>query len=201
MDLEGARSVLDDKALAQLFTAARSYNSWRPDPLSQQDFRRIFELMKWGPTTSNANPARFLFIHTAEGKARLRPLLSPGNVDKAAGAPCTVIIAWDAAFYDKMPELFPSRDVRSVFVGKDDLIAETAFRSSTLQGAYFMLAARALGFDCGPMSGFDRKGVDAEFLTDLNWRSNFLCNIGYGMTDGLFPRNPRLAYEQACAEV
>jgi 3-hydroxypropanoate dehydrogenase len=196
---DGARAALDENALAQLFTEARSYNSWMPETLGDADFRRIFALMKWGPTTSNSNPARFLFIHTPEGKERLRPLLSPGNVDKAMGAPCTVVIAWDAEFYEKMPQLFPSRDMRSVFAGKDDLIAETAFRSSTLQGAYFMLAARALGFDCGPMSGFDRAGVDAAFLADRNWRSNFLCNIGHGAVDGLFPRNPRLDFDQACA--
>lgn len=201
MAYEGARGELDGAALAQLFTEARSYNSWSKEILGEKDFRRIFDLMKWGPTTSNSNPARFLFIHTSEGKERLRPLLSPGNVDKAMAAPCTVVIAWDAEFYEKMPQLFPSRDVRSVFVGKDELIAETAFRSSTLQGAYFMLAARALGFDCGPMSGFDRAGVDAEFLAERNWRSNFLCNIGHGAHEGLFPRNPRLDFEQACAEI
>lgn len=193
------RDALDDKALTQLFTDARSYNSWVPETLDVADFRRIFDLMKWGPTTSNSNPARFFFIHTPEGRERLRPLLSPGNVEKAMGAPCTVVVAWDAEFYEKMPQLFPSRDVRSVFANKPDLIAETAFRSSTLQGAYFMLAARALGFDCGPMSGFDRAGVDVEFLAERKWRSNFLCNIGHGLRDGLFPRNPRLDFDQACA--
>lgn len=195
---EEIRQSLDDTALAQLFTAARSFGEWQDETLDDDVFRRIFELMKWGPTTSNSNPARFVFIRSQAGKARLRPLLSPGNVDKAMSAPCTVIVAWDDRFYDKMPQLFPSRDVRSVFAGKDELIAETAFRSSTLQGAYFMLAARALGLDCGPMSGFDRAGVDAAFLAGRNWRSNFLCNIGHGKPEGLFPRNPRLEFEQAC---
>lgn len=191
--------ALGEQSLAQLFTEARSFATWRPDPVTEDDCRRMFELMKWGPTTSNSNPARFLFIKSPEAKERLRPLLSPGNVDKTMSAPCTVVIAWDSEFYEKMPQLFPSRDVRSVFAGNEPLIAETTFRSSTLQGAYFMLAARALGFDCGPMSGFDREGVDAEFLAERKWKSNFLCNIGHGDPTGLFPRNPRLSFEEACA--
>jgi 3-hydroxypropanoate dehydrogenase len=201
MGNEGVRGEIDRSAFGQLFTEARSYNSWSDKKLETTDFRRIFDLMKWGPTTSNSNPARFLFVHTPAGKERLRPLLSPGNIDKAMGAPCTVVVAWDTEFYEKMPQLFPSRDVRSVFAGKEELIAETGFRSSTLQGAYFMMAARALGFDCGPMSGFNRTGVDTEFLAQRKWQSNFLCNIGHGLKDGLMPRNPRLDFEQACAEI
>jgi 3-hydroxypropanoate dehydrogenase len=191
---------IDDKTLARIFLDGRSYNSWTDEGLSSADLRRIYELAKWGPTTSNSNPGRFLFIHSPAGKERLRPLLSPGNVDKTMAAPCTAIVAWDIEFYEKMPQLFPSRDVRSVFAGKPDLIAETGFRSSTLQGAYFMFAARAMGFDCGPMSGFDSEGIDREFLAERKWKSNFLCNLGFGRPDGLFPRNPRLDYDEACAE-
>jgi len=188
-------------ALDQILLKARSFSTWSDKPVEPADFQRIFETAIMGPTTSNSNPARFVFVHSEEGKARLKPLLSPGNVEKAMSAPCTVIVAWDEHFYRLMPQLFPSRDMSAVFEGKADLIEETGFRSSTLQGAYFMLAARALGFDCGPMSGFDRAGVDAEFLADRGWKSNFLCNIGIGTTDGLFPRNPRPRYDQACLEV
>jgi 3-hydroxypropanoate dehydrogenase len=200
--MKGTRALhLDDGALAQLFTQARTHNSWRPETLSSADFRAIYDLAKWGPTTANTTPARFLFVHTPEGKARLRPFVFPGNVDKVMSAPCTVIIAWDTLFHEKMPQLFPSRDMSATFSGKDDLIAEVGFRSSTLQGAYFMMAARALGFDCGPMSGFDLAGVDRELLADRQWKSNFLCNIGHGTPEGLFPRNPRLDYAQACVEL
>lgn len=192
---------LDDRALDQLFTEARTHNSWRQETLSSADFQALYDLAKWGPTTANTNPARFLFVHTPEGKARLKPHINPGNVDKVMSAPCTVIIAWDTAFYEKMPQLFPSRDMSATFAGKDELIAEVGFRSSTLQGAYLMMAARALGFDCGPMSGFNLEGVDREFLAERRWKSNFLCNIGHGTPEGLFPRNPRLAYDQACVEL
>lgn len=195
-----ADGAISDKALDQLFRTARSFNTWSDDAVDPADFRRIFETAIWGPTTSNSNPARFVFVHSAQGKERLRPFLSPGNVDKTMSAPCTVIIAWDEHFYQLMPQLFLSRDMSGVFEGKPDLIEETGFRSSSLQGAYFMLAARALGFDCGPMSGFDRAGVDAEFLSQHGWKSNFLCNIGVGTPDGLFPRNPRPRYDQACTE-
>jgi len=200
--MEGEPALhLDDGALAQLFTEARSHNSWREERLSSADFRAIYALAKWGPTTANTTPARFLFVHTAEGKERLMPFIAAGNVDKVKSAPCTVIIAWDTLFHEKMPQLFPSRDMSATFAGKDDLIAEVGFRSSTLQGAYFMMAARALGFDCGPMSGFDLAGVDRELLAERKWKANFLCNIGHGTPGGLFPRNPRLDYEQACVEL
>lgn len=192
---------LNDRALSQLFTEARSYNSWRDETLSPSDFKAFYDLAKWGPTTANTNPARFLFVHTPKGKARLIPHVNPGNVEKVNQSPCTVIIAWDTAFYEKMPQLFPSRDMSGTFAGKDDLIAEVGFRSSTLQGAYLMMAARALGFDCGPLSGFNQQGVDREFLAERGWKSNFLCNIGHGTPDDLFPRNPRLDYEQACVDV
>ncbi len=189
---------LDTAALAQLFTEARTRNAWLDTPVSDELLAKIYEISKWGPTTANTNPARFVFIRTPEGKERLRPHLTAGNVDKTMGAPCCAIVAYDTEFYELMPQLFPSRDMRSVFAGKPELIAETAMRSSTLQGAYLMIAARGLGLDCGPMSGFDKNGLDAEFFPDGRWKSNFLCNIGYGSEVNLFDRNPRLALDQAC---
>lgn len=185
----------------RLFREARTHNVWTDRPVTDETLRAIYDLAKWGPTTANSNPARFVFIRSPEAKARLRPLLTPGNVEKVMQAPCTVIVAWDTRFYENYPKLFPSRDMRPVFEGKDELIADAGLRSSTLQGAYFMLAARALGLDCGPMSGFDLAGTDAEFFPDGRWKSNFLCNLGYGKHEDLFPRNPRLDYAEACLEL
>jgi 3-hydroxypropanoate dehydrogenase len=192
---------LDKLATDILFTEARTYSTWRSDPVTDSDIREMYELAKWGPTTANTNPARFVFIRSPEGKERLRPHLAAGNVDKTMTAPCTVIMAWDTEFYEMMPQLFPSRDLRSSYVGKPDLIADTAFRSATLQASYMMLAARALGFDCGAMSGFDKAGVDKAFLEERRWKSNFLCNIGHGDAAALFPRNPRLDFDQACLDL
>lgn len=191
----------ENMMLDRLFREGRSHNVWTDRPVPIETLRAIYELAKWGPTTANTNPARFVFIRSPEAKARLKPLLSPGNVEKVMQAPCTAIIAWDNRFYEYMPKLFPSRDMKSTFEGKEELILETAMRSSTLQGAYFMMAARALGLDCGPMSGFDRAGTDAEFFPDGRWKSNFLCNIGYGQKDALFPRNPRLDFDEACVDL
>lgn len=193
--------ALDEAALDRLFQTARTHNSWQHRPVTDKDVRRIYELCKWGPTTANTNPARFVFIRSKPAKERLRPHLAAGNVDKTMAAPCTVIVAWDAHFYDKLPQLFPGRDLRAGYVGKDAHVAETAFRNSSLQGAYMMLAARALGFDCGPMSGFDKAGVDQEFFVEEGWKSNLLCNIGYGVEKDLFPRNPRLAFDEACLDL
>jgi 3-hydroxypropanoate dehydrogenase len=187
--------------LEHLFYAARSHNAWLDRPVTDDDLRRIYDAARWGPTTANTNPARFVFVRSPHGKERLRPHLSAGNVDKTMSAPCCVIVAWDRRFYELLPQLFPSRDMRSTFADKPELIAETAFRSSTLQGAYLMLAARACGFDCGPMSGFNRTTLDAEFFPDGRWQSNFLCNIGYGDPAKLFPRNPRLSFEEACRDL
>ncbi|ALR20402.1 nitroreductase [Sphingobium baderi] len=186
--------------LDRLFRQARSHNGWTDRPVADETLHAIYDLMKWGPTAANSTPGRFAFVRSAAAKERLKPLLSPGNVDKVMQAPCTVIIAWDSAFYELMPKLFPSRDMKASFVGRDDVILDTATRSSTLQGAYFIMAARALGLDCGPMSGFNRAATDAEFFPDGRWKSNFLCNIGYGKQEELFPRNPRLDYEEACLE-
>jgi 3-hydroxypropanoate dehydrogenase len=189
---------LRDDALDQLFRTARSRNAWLPEPLPDSVIQEIYTLTKWGPTAANTTPARFAFIRSASAKERLKPHLMPGNVDKTMSAPCCVIVAYDLCFYDLMPKLFPSRDMRSSFVGNDALIEETAKRNSTLQGAYFMIAARSLGLDCGPMSGFNAAAVDAEFFPEGRWKSNFLCNIGYGSDANLFPRNPRLDFEDAC---
>ena len=193
--------AVTSETLDQIFREARSFSTWSDGIVKPSDFQRIFETAIWGPTTSNSNPARFVFVHTEEGKQRLKPHVFPGNLEKTMSAPCTVIVAWDEHFYKLMPQLFPSRDMSGVFEGKSELIEETGFRSSTLQGAYLMLAARALGFDCGPMSGFDRAGVDSEILAEHGWRSNFLCNLGFGTEEGLFPRNPRPRYDQACLEI
>ena len=190
--------AISDAALAQLFHEARTHNAWLPKPLPVELLRRIYELARLGPTSANSSPARFVFLTTPEAKARLRPALSAGNVDKTMAAPVTVIVAWDTKFYEKLPKLFPQRDMRSIFVGNQSLIDETGLRNSSLQGAYFIMAARALGLDCGPMSGFDQGKVNAEFFPDGNWKANFLCNLGYGDRSKLYPRNPRLDFEEAC---
>lgn len=187
--------------LDRLFFEARTHNKWSDRPVTDAMIRALYDAAKWGPTTANSNPARFVFIRSAAAKERLKPHLSPGNVDKVMQAPCTVIVAGDTRFYDYYDKLFPSRDMRSTFAGNDALIADTVARSSTLQGAYLIMAARALGLDCGPMSGFDKTGTDAEFFPDGRWKSNFLCNIGYGDPAGLYPRNPRLDFEEACLDL
>ena len=195
-----ARSVpLDAAALDMLFRAARTHNKWRDEPLSDETLRDLHELLKWGPTSANSSPARFLFLRTREGKERLRPALSPGNVEKTMQAPVTVIVAYDPKFFDYLPRLFPHNpDARSWFAPNEAFAAETAFRNGTLQGAYLIVAARALGLDCGPMSGFDKAKVDEEFFSYRGWKSNFLCNLGYGDPEGLFSRSPRLDFEEAC---
>jgi 3-hydroxypropanoate dehydrogenase len=199
--MNDAAEFTEAKMVARLFRDARSHNTWLDLPVSDETIRAIYDLAKWGPTTANGTPGRFVFVRSAEAKQRLLPHINPGNVDKVACAPCTVIIAGDTRFHEHYAKLFPSRDMRSVFEGKDALIEDTVARSSTLQGAYLMIAARALGLDCGPMSGFDRDGLDAEFFPDGRWRSNFLSNIGYGDPHGLFPRNPRLDFDEACLDL
>jgi 3-hydroxypropanoate dehydrogenase len=187
--------------LDRLFRNARTHNAWQPKAVTDAQIREIYELAKWGPTAANSNPARFVFLRTPESKARLKPHLSAGNVEKTMTAPCCVIIASDLHFYEHLPQLFPSRDMRANFVGKESLVAEMSFRNSSLQGAYLMIAARALGLDCGPMSGFNAETLDREFFPDGEWKSNFLCNLGYGRAEELFPRNPRLRFEQACRDL
>lgn len=183
----------------QLFTEARTHNGFCADPVPESTLRAIYELMKWGPTSANCSPARFIFVTSPDAKAKLGPCMSEGNRMKTLAAPVNVIIGMDMAFYDKLPQLFPHTDARSWFAGKPAVIEATAFRNSSLQGAYFMLAARSLGLDCGPMSGFDSDMVDAAFWAGTPVRTNFICNLGKGDPAQLFGRSPRLAFEQACA--
>lgn len=185
-------------ALDTLFRTARTYSHFLDTPVTDQALQDIFDLLKWAPTTGNSSPARFVFVRSPEAKARLKPALSPGNADKTMAAPVTVIIAYDLEFYEQLPRLFPQTDARSWFVGKTDHILTSAFRNGSIEGGYFILAARALGLDCGPMSGFDNAKVDAAFFPDGKWKSNFLCNIGYGDKSRLHPRNPRLDFSEAC---
>jgi 3-hydroxypropanoate dehydrogenase len=189
---------LDDKALDQLFRTARTRNGWSDAPVSETLVRALYELTKFGPTSANASPARFVFVTTPEGKARLSPLLSAGNRAKTQTAPVTVIIGHDLDFAEKMPMLFPHDLSAKTWFSAPGMTELTAFRNGTLQGAYLMLAARSLGLDCGPMSGFDNAGVDAEFFAGTNIKSNFLCNLGYGTDENMFPRSPRLDFEDAC---
>lgn len=189
---------LPTTALDTLFLTARTYNHFLDTPVSDQTLQDIFDLMKWAPTTGNSSPGRFVFVRSAAAKARLKPALSPGNVDKTMAAPVTVIIAYDLEFYEHLPRLFPQTDARSWFVGKPDHIVTSAFRNGSIEGGYFILAARALGLDCGPMSGFDNAKVDAEFFPDGKWKSNFLCNLGVGDRTKLHARNPRLDFSEAC---
>lgn len=187
---------LDDQALRQLFLDARTHSAWLDKPVDDALLQRLYELAVQGPTAANSQPARFVFVKSAAAKERLRPFLSPGNVDKTMAAPVTVIIGADHAFHDHLPRLFPHVDARSWFAGNDALIATSAMRNSSLQGAYLILAARALGLDCGPMSGFDNAGVDQAFFAGTAVRSNFLVNLGYGDADKLHPRHPRPAFAE-----
>lgn len=192
---------LDPSALDQLFLAARTYGrgagTWQPREVPDDLLRRVWDLARMGPTSANSSPARIVFVKSAAAKEKLRPALSAGNVDQTMSAPATAIVAHDLAFYDKLPVLFPHTDARSWFAGKPNA-EPTAFRNGTLQGAYLILAARALGLDCGPMSGFDNAAVDAAFFPGTTIRSNFLVNLGYGDPKALHPRNPRLSFEEAC---
>ena len=190
---------LDDAALDTLFRKARTQNGWLPTPVSDAELRAIYDVMKWGPTSANCCPARLLFLRTPEAKARLLPALSPGNVDKTKAAPVTAIIGYDTRFYELMVKLFPHRpDMADNFKNNPTLAQITAFRNGTLQGAYFLLAARAVGLDIGGMSGFDNAKVDAEFFPDGRVKSNFLCNVGHGDPSKVLPRLPRLDFEEAC---
>ncbi|HUW52825.1 MAG TPA: malonic semialdehyde reductase [Rhodanobacter sp.] len=191
--------MLSEAALGQLFREARTFNAWLRKDVSEDQLHQLYELAKFGPTSANASPMRVVFVKSKEAKAKLAPFLSEGNRAKTMEAPVTAIIATDHAFYEHLPRLFPHADARSWFVGNQPLIDTTAFRNATLQGAYVLLAARALGLDCGPMSGFDQTGVDAAFFAGTTVKSNFLINIGYGdASRDLFPRSPRLSFDEAC---
>jgi len=191
-----------DDVLDLLFRNARSHSIWTDQPVSETTLRRLYEALRFGPTSANTSPARFLFLVTPAAKERLRPHLSQGNTEKTMTAPVTVVVGYDLRFYEKLGQLFPHNlEARSWFEGKQPLIEATAFRNGSLQGAYLIVAARALGLDCGPMSGFDNAGVDAEFFPDGRVKSNFLCNLGYADHTALPPRNPRLDFDEACTLV
>ncbi len=188
---------LDEQSLDILFRTARTHNGWQKKPVSDELLRQIYDLMKWAPTSANSSPARILFVKSEAAKKRLLPAMIPGNEEKTRTAPVTAIIAQDHDFYEKLPHLFPHTDARSWFAGNQPLIDTTAFRNATLQGAYLIIAARALGLDAGPMSGFDNAKVDQEFFAGTSIKSNFLINLGYGDASKLFPRSPRLAFDEA----
>jgi 3-hydroxypropanoate dehydrogenase len=193
--------MLDNKALDILFRQARSHNAWQPTPVSDEEIRAIYDLLKWAPTSANCSPARFLFLRSKADKERLLPTLGPTNRDKAMTAPAVAIIGTDLKFYDKIPKLFAHNPAaREWFAapGKEEHARITGFRNGSLQGAYFIIAARALGFDCGPMSGFDNAKVDAAFFPDGQIKSNFICCFGHGDPAKVMPRNPRLSFEEAC---
>ena len=206
--------VVNDQALDTLFREARSYSKWLPRPVTDDTLRKLYELLKWGPTSANASPARLAFLRSREAKERLRPALAPLNVEKTMAAPVTVIVAYDMKFYQHLSKLFPhSPSMAKLFESSPDLIEATAKRNSSLQGAYLIMAARALGLDCGPMSGFDQAKVDEEFFAagkpcfgceqeffpEGHVKSNFLCNLGYGDPSALSPRLPRLPFNEACS--
>lgn len=195
------KRALDAPALDVLFESARTHSNWRSGDIDEATLRRLYDLLKMGPTSANCQPGRFLFVRSRAAKEKLAPCLMEGNRDKTMAAPVTVIVCYDVAFYEKLPELFPHADAKSWFEGKDDFARETAFRNGTLQGAYLIMAARALGLDCGPMSGFDNAKVDEAFLDGTTWRSNFLVNLGYGDPGKLFPRSPRPAFDDMCQVV
>jgi 3-hydroxypropanoate dehydrogenase len=182
----------------QLFDAARTHNGFTADPVPEATLRGLYELVKWGPTSANCSPARFVFVTTKEAKEKLLAGMSAGNQEKTRAAPVTVIIGMDMAFYEKLPQLFPHADAKSWFVGNQPMIDATAFRNSSIQGGYFILAARALGLDCGPMSGFDAAKVDAAFWAGTTVKTNFIVNLGHGDASKLFARSPRLTFDEAC---
>ena len=206
--------TIDDAALDTLFREARTHTKWQPRPVSDDLLRNLYELLKWAPTSANAEPARFAFLRTKEAKERLRPALAPLNVEKTMSAPITVIVAYDVKFYEQLPKLFPQNPgIAALFRGNAEMVEMTAKRNSSLQGAYLIMAARSLGLDCGPMSGFDQAkvddeffsagkpcfGCDQEFFPEGHVRTNFLCNLGYGDESAVHPRLPRLAFSEACS--
>ncbi len=188
---------LDNKSLDIIFREAHTHSAWLDKPVSDELLHELYDLMKWAPTSANSSPARIVFVRSAEAKQRLLPLMSEGNQEKTRTAPVTAIIAHDLEFYEKLPKLYPPADARSWFAGNQVAIDTTAFRNGTLQGAYLLIAARALGLDAGPMSGFDNAKVDAEFFPGGKVRSNFIINLGYADHTKMYPRNPRLSFDEA----
>ena len=193
-----ARTRLSEAVLNQLFRDARTHMSWSADPITDDDLHAIYDLVKMGPTAANTQPLRVVFLRSAEAKEKLRPILAAGNVDKTMAAPATALIGYDLEFYEFASQTFPSRDMRTGFAENAALAEEMAIRNGTLQAGYLIMAARALGFDCGPMSGFNRPAADLAFFAGTRVKSNFLCNIGHGDGKVMFPRNPRLAFDQTC---
>ena len=190
--------ALNQQSLDVIFNEARTHSAWQDKSVGDELLQQIYDTMKWGPTSSNCCPARIVFVKSAAAKEKLKPCLAGPNVEKTMKAPVTAIIAHDMEFYKKLPVLSPHNNAISWFEGKPDYIASTAFRNGTLQGAYFIIAARALGLDCGPMSGFDNAKVDEAFFAGTAWKSNFICNIGYGDATKLYPRAVRLGFDEAC---
>lgn len=190
--------MLDDHALDLLFREARTHRHWQDRPVDSELLERVWNLAKFGPTSANCLPLRAVFVTTPEAKERLRPCMMEGNVEQTMAAPVTAIFGHDLEFYEELPRLYPGTDARSWFAGKEKAIEATAFRNAALQGAYFMLAARALGLDCGPMSGFSQKKINETFFEGTSIKANFLCNLGYGVPGKLEPRLPRLAFAEAC---
>lgn len=190
--------MLSKDALDTLFTNARTHNVWMDKPVTDTQLQEIYDLMKWGPTSANCSPARIVFVRSDAEKQKLLDCVSQGNFEKTKAAPVTAIIGMDMEFFEKLPQLFPHADARSWFAGNQANIDATAFRNSSLQGAYFMLAARAVGLDCGPMSGFDADKLNAAFFAGTTVKVNFICSLGYGDAQQLFPRSPRLSFDEAC---
>ena len=194
----GMSKIINDAALDQIFRQARTHRSWTNDPVSDVVLQAAYDLARMAPTSANCSPMRILFVKSPEAKERLKPALSETNVEQTMKASATAIIGYDLQFYDYLPRLHPYADARSWFVGNDEHIRTNAFRNGSLQGAYFIIAARAVGLDCGPMSGFDNAKVDAAFFPDGRIKSNFLCNLGYGDGQRMRPRAPRLEFDETC---
>ncbi len=191
--------AISEEAIKQIFTEARTYPGWLPDPVADETLHAIYDVMKWGPTSANLSPARILFVKSPEAKEKLIPCLMPLNVDKVKAAPVTAIVAHDAEYYELIPKLFPiGMGFLDHFRSNQEFREATGFRNGSLQGAYLIVAARALGLDCGPMSGFDNAKVDEVFFAGTKWKSNFICNLGHGDPKSLYPRLPRLTFEEAC---